>query len=58
MEFFVRVLGGMCFGFTCSRLINPYRERLGGWQDVVGLSIALGATSLWMWLCTLIPGVV
>jgi hypothetical protein len=42
--------GGAVFGFLAAKLCNRFALELGIWRDVVGISVALGSTGLWMWL--------
>jgi hypothetical protein len=42
--------GGLVFGFLAAKLCNRFALELGIWRDVVGISVALGSTGLWMWL--------
>ena len=46
----VHFCGGVITGLLAAHLIHPIRHRLGYFADVVGVSIAVGVTALWMWI--------
>ena len=54
MIYIVRVSGGMIFGFLCARFVRRFEPVLGMFTDVVGITVALGTTSLWIYLCNLV----